>query len=79
MVDPVIDANGWRRTDEVLPANRETVLIWHDVEQDVQFAQFLMYSERRYEFVQGTNVVSIHHVEWWQPQPKGPIASIVDV
>lgn len=69
----VIDAHGWRYTDEVLPANRQCVLIWNAEMECVQFAEFKMYSAKRYEFTQGNDTLSIHEVPYWQPEPRPPV------
>lgn len=71
--EPVIDAHGWRRLDEVLPANLQVVLVWNVNDNSTQFAEFRMYSEKRYEFLQGSHAMSIHDVTHWQPQPAGPV------
>lgn len=70
----VIDAHGWRNTDEVLPANLQCVLIWNGEMECVQFAEFKMYSGMRYEFTQGSDTLSIHDVPFWQPEPAPPTA-----
>lgn len=70
--EPLRDQHGWMKTDFRLPPNLSTVLIWHASDKSVQFAEFRMYSERRYEFLQGSSVVSIHDVTYWQPEPEAP-------
>jgi Protein of unknown function (DUF551) len=70
--EPLRDCNGWFKTDYRLPANMETVLVWNAHDHTVQFAEFRMYSEKRYEFLQGETVLSIHAVTHWQPEPEPP-------
>lgn len=76
--DHVIDENGWRKVDEVLPPNLGVVLIWNSDVEDVQFAEFRMYSANRYEFLQGSEVLSIHHVTHWQYQPRPPAGCAIE-
>lgn len=72
--DPVRDSRGWISLDHRLPANLEMCLVWNDDEKSVQFAEFRMYSSTRYEFMQGSHVLSIHHVTHWQSEPNPPDA-----
>lgn len=66
------DQYGWKKLDDELPPNNSTILIWNIEANDVQFAEFKMYSARRYEFTQGSSVLSIHSVTHWQEQPPMP-------
>lgn len=70
--EPLRDRNGWICTDHRLPPNRAMVLIWNKAQGAVQFAEFMMYSCHRYEFIQGSAILSIHAVTHWQFEPQPP-------